>query len=76
MLSGDEIRFDGWVLRRRTGDLVTREQLIDRLWLQGVVDFDTALNSAMRRLRTALAKDSGSPGFMRIATTPSGLSSG
>jgi DNA-binding winged helix-turn-helix (wHTH) protein/tetratricopeptide (TPR) repeat protein len=36
------------------GHLVTREQLIARLWPRGVVDFDTALNSAVRRLRTAL----------------------
>ena len=36
------------------GEVVTREQLVARLWPRGVVDFDTALNSAVRRLRTAL----------------------
>ena len=36
------------------GDLVTREQLIARLWPKGVVDFDTGLNTAVRKLRVAL----------------------
>ena len=42
-------------LLERPGELVAREALIARLWPRGVVDFDTALNSAVRRLRTALA---------------------
>ena len=33
------------------GEVVTREQLIARLWPRGVVDYDTALNTAVRRLR-------------------------
>lgn len=41
-------------LLARPGEVVTREQLVARLWPRGVVDFDTALNSAVRRLRTAL----------------------
>jgi DNA-binding winged helix-turn-helix (wHTH) protein/tetratricopeptide (TPR) repeat protein len=36
------------------GELVTREQLIARLWPKGVVDFDTGLNTAVRKLRVAL----------------------
>ncbi|HUR21679.1 MAG TPA: winged helix-turn-helix domain-containing protein [Vicinamibacterales bacterium] len=36
------------------GALVTREQLIARLWPKGVVDFDTGLNTAVRKLRVAL----------------------
>ena len=36
------------------GEVVTREQLVARLWPRGVVEYDTALNSAVRRLRTAL----------------------
>jgi DNA-binding winged helix-turn-helix (wHTH) protein/Tfp pilus assembly protein PilF len=43
-------------LLARPGEVVTREQLIARLWPRGVVDFDTALNSAVRRLRTALGE--------------------
>jgi DNA-binding winged helix-turn-helix (wHTH) protein/tetratricopeptide (TPR) repeat protein len=41
-------------LLARPGEVVSREELIATLWPNGVVDFDTALNSAVRRLRTAL----------------------
>lgn len=51
------------------GDMVTREQLIARLWPNGVVvDFDTALNSAVRRLRTALEDHAENPRY--IETIP------
>nr|AQQ74670.1 hypothetical protein [uncultured bacterium] len=41
-------------LLEHPGELVTREQLIARLWPKGVVDFDTGLNTAVRKLRVAL----------------------
>jgi DNA-binding winged helix-turn-helix (wHTH) protein/tetratricopeptide (TPR) repeat protein len=90
-----EIRFDGWTLLRRSGELlrdgarirlqtqplqvleellarpgelVTREELIARLWPKGVVDFDTALNSAVHRLRTALGDHAETPQY--IETIP------
>ena len=44
-------------LLERPGEVVTREQLIERLWPSGVVDFDTGLNAAVRRLRLALGDD-------------------
>ncbi len=44
-------------LLERPGELVTREQLIERLWPNVVVDFDTGLNAAVRRLRLALGDD-------------------
>jgi len=51
------------------GELVSREQLIARLWPHGViVDFDTALNSAVRRLRTALDDHAEHPRY--IETLP------
>lgn len=50
------------------GELVTREQLIARLWPQGIVDFDTALNSAVRRLRRALGDSAEAPRY--IETVP------
>ncbi len=51
------------------GEMVTREQLIARLWPNGVVvDFDTALNSAVRRLRTALEDHAENPRY--IETIP------
>lgn len=55
-------------LLARPGELVTREQLIAKLWPQGVVDFDTALNSAVRRLRTALGDHPDPPRY--IETIP------
>jgi DNA-binding winged helix-turn-helix (wHTH) protein/TolB-like protein len=41
-------------LLARPGELVTREHLIARLWPRGVVEFDTGLNTAVRKLRVAL----------------------
>jgi DNA-binding winged helix-turn-helix (wHTH) protein/tetratricopeptide (TPR) repeat protein len=56
-------------LLERPGELVTREQLIERLWPAGVVvEFDTALNSAIRRLRTALEDHADHPRY--IETIP------
>lgn len=50
------------------GNLVTREQLIARLWPTGIVEFDTSLNTAVRKLRIALNDDSENPRY--IETIP------
>jgi DNA-binding winged helix-turn-helix (wHTH) protein/Tfp pilus assembly protein PilF len=90
-----EIRFDGWTLRRQTGELlhatkrvqlrpqqaqvldellahpgelVTREQLIARLWPRRVVDFSMGLNSVVRSLRAALGDHAETPRY--IETIP------
>lgn len=55
-------------LLERPGEMVTREQLKERLWPRGVVEFDTALNSAVRRLRTALGDHADTPRY--IETIP------
>lgn len=55
-------------LLKQPGEVVTREQLIARLWPKGVVEFDTGLNSAMRKLRSALGDDPESPRY--IETLP------
>lgn len=55
-------------LLSRPGELVTREQLIARLWPKGVVDFDTGLNSAIRKLRVALRDEAETPRY--IETIP------
>src|SRR5688500_16697792 len=55
-------------LLSRPGELVTREQLIARLWPKGVVDFDTGLNSAVRKLRVALQDEADTPRY--IETVP------
>jgi DNA-binding response OmpR family regulator len=45
------------------GSVVPREQLIALLWPQGVVDFDTGLNTAIRKLRSALGDTSETPRY-------------
>ncbi len=55
-------------LVKQPGEVVTREQLIARLWPTGVVEFDTGLNSAMRKLRVALGDDAETPRY--IETLP------
>lgn len=51
-------------LVRRPGELVTREELIARLWPDSVVDFDAGLNTAVRKLRAALADDADAPKYL------------
>jgi TolB-like protein/DNA-binding winged helix-turn-helix (wHTH) protein/tetratricopeptide (TPR) repeat protein len=55
-------------LTLRHGEVVTREQLIARLWPTGVVEFDTGLNTAIRKLRSALGDDADTPRY--IETLP------
>ena len=50
------------------GQLVTRENLIARLWPTQVVEYDMALNAAVRRLRAALGDEAETPRF--IETIP------
>ena len=55
-------------LTSHAGQVVTREHLIQKLWPQGVVDFDAGLNTAMRKLRVALDDVGEKPRF--IETMP------
>jgi len=50
------------------GSVVPREKLIALLWPQGVVDFDTGLNTVIRKLRSALGDTSETPRY--IETLP------
>src|SRR5262245_37509912 len=95
MHEGQDIAFDGWVLRpvtgellrdgaclrlqdrslqtltlllSRPGELVTREELIAHLWPKAVVDYDTGLNTVMRKLRLALNDNPDAPRY--IETVP------
>jgi Tol biopolymer transport system component/DNA-binding winged helix-turn-helix (wHTH) protein len=52
----------------QAGSVVTREQLIGILWPKGVVDFDTGLNTAVRKLRSALGDTAETPRY--IETLP------
>ena len=51
-------------LLHNPGELVTREELIARLWPRGVVDFDTGLNTAVRKLRLALGDTADTPRYV------------
>ena len=55
-------------LTQHPGEVVTREHLIARLWPTGVVEFDTGLNTAIRKLRIALGDDADTPHY--IETLP------
>jgi TolB-like protein/DNA-binding winged helix-turn-helix (wHTH) protein len=50
------------------GGLVTREQLTAKLWPKGVVDFETGLNTVIRKLRVALGDTADRPRY--IETLP------
>ncbi len=55
-------------LTLHAGEVVTREQLIARLWPKGVVEYDTGLNTAMRKLRISLGDEADTPRY--IETIP------
>lgn len=50
---------------QRKGELVTRQEIIDRLWGKNVfVDVDRSINSAIRKIRAALRDDPTAPKFL------------
>jgi DNA-binding winged helix-turn-helix (wHTH) protein/Tol biopolymer transport system component len=56
-------------LAERPGELITREELRRRVWPQDTfVDFDHALNTAVKKIRAALNDDADSPRY--IETVP------
>ena len=53
------------ILLERAGEVVTREEIQKRLWPEETyLDFDNAINSAIRKLRDALGETAGSPRFI------------
>lgn len=53
------------LLLEHSGEVVTREQIQHKLWPPDTyVDYDNAINSAMRKLREALGDDSEHPQFI------------
>ena len=57
------------LMLQRPGDVVTRDELRQRLWPEGTfVDFEHSLNAAIKRLRAALGDDADKPTF--IETVP------
>ncbi len=54
-----------WMLLDHPGEIVSREDLRDRLWSgQTFVDFDHGLNKAINRLRDALSDSAANPRFI------------
>ena len=57
------------LMLERPGDVVTREELRQRLWPSGTfVDFEHSLNAAIKRLRATLGDDADCPRF--VETVP------
>ena len=57
------------LLVERRGQVVTREEILQRVWGKGVfVDIESSINTAVRKLRRALADDPEAPRF--VATVP------
>jgi Tol biopolymer transport system component/DNA-binding winged helix-turn-helix (wHTH) protein len=56
-------------LVERAGELVTREELHDRLWRQSEtsVEFDAGLNRCIRQIRAALSDDADAPRYIETA---------
>ena len=52
------------VLLERPGEVVTREELQKRLWLDTFVDFEHSLNAAVKRLRAALNDSADQPRYI------------
>jgi len=57
-----------YYLLERPGEIVTREEVRAKLWPDTTVDFDTALNTAIRKIRRALADSADTPRY--IETIP------
>lgn len=54
------------VLLERRGEVVTRDELRQRLWPEGTfVDFEHSLNAAVKRLRAALGDEADNPRFVQ-----------
>lgn len=57
------------ILLERPGELVTRQELRQRLWPSDIyVDFELGLNGAIKRLRLALGDNADNPRFIETVT--------
>jgi len=56
-------------LIERKGELVTREQMVERIWGKDVfLDTDNSINGAIRKIRQALRDDAEQPRFIQTIT--------
>jgi TolB-like protein/DNA-binding winged helix-turn-helix (wHTH) protein/Tfp pilus assembly protein PilF len=57
------------LLIERRGELVTREQIVERIWGQGVfLDTDNSINTAVSRIRQVLRDNTEQPRFVETVT--------
>jgi DNA-binding winged helix-turn-helix (wHTH) protein len=57
------------LLAQRRGQLVTRQEIIEKLWGKNVdLDTDNAINTAIRKIRQALKEDPEQPRFVQTIT--------
>jgi len=57
------------LLLERRGELVSRQQLVERLWGQGVfLDTDNSINGAIRKIRQVLSDEPEEPRFIQTIT--------
>ena len=57
------------LLLAHSGNIVTRDQIVSRVWGQGVfLDTDNSIRGAIRKLRQALKDDAESPRFIQTIT--------
>ena len=57
------------LLVERRGELVTREQIVERVWGKGVfLDTDNSINAAIRKVRQVLEDDPEAPRFVNTVT--------
>src|SRR5271156_3346797 len=57
------------MLVERRGELVTREEILERVWGKGVfVDGENGINTAVRKARQALCADPEAPRFVATVT--------
>jgi Tol biopolymer transport system component/DNA-binding winged helix-turn-helix (wHTH) protein len=57
------------LLAGRPGELVTREEIVERLWGRDVhLDAENAINTAIRKIRLALGDDPAQPRFVQTVT--------
>jgi len=69
---GSPVRLEGLPLQllmflvEKRGQLVTREQISSELWSKDVfVDVEQGINTAIRKIRRALADDAGEPQYLQ-----------
>ena len=54
-----------FLLTEKLGQLVTRDEILERVWGKGVfVDGDASINAAVRKIRRALGDDTDAPRFI------------